>query len=78
MEIRSLQGIFVWGFMCVKKLHVQILLSFCVKIFAATAVKFLEFNVCMGFFFVCVCVGGCVKKPTCTDPAFLLRILLLI
>jgi hypothetical protein len=28
------------------------------------------------FFFWCVWV--CVKKPTCTDPAFLVRILLLI
>jgi hypothetical protein len=67
---------YFFGFMCVKKLHVQMLLSFCVRIFAATAVRFLEFNLCM-VFFLCVC-GGCVKKPTCTDPAFLVRILLLI
>ncbi len=63
------------GFMCVKKLHVQILLSFCVRIFAATAVRLLEFNLCMVFFW---CVWVYVKKPTCTDPAFLVRILLLI
>jgi hypothetical protein len=67
---------YFFGFMCVKKLHVQMLLSFCVRIFAATAVRFLEFNLCMVFFFgVC---GGCVKKPTSTDLAFLVRILLLI
>jgi hypothetical protein len=42
-------------YVCVKKLHVQILLSCCVKIFAATAVRFLEFNLCM----VCIfCVYG--------------------
>jgi hypothetical protein len=56
--------------MCVRKLHVQILLSFCMRIFATTAVRFLEFNLCMVFFLV--------KKLTCTDPAFLMRILLLI
>lgn len=67
---------FFFGFMCLKKLHVQILLSFCVRIFAATAIRFLEFNLCMVFFFVCV--GGCVMKPTSTDPAFFVRILLLI
>jgi hypothetical protein len=54
MEIRSLHGIFFFGFMCVKKLHVQILLSFCERIFAATPVRFLEFNLCM-VFFLCVC-----------------------
>jgi len=62
--------LFFFGFMCVKKLHVQILLSFCARIFAATAVRFLEFNLCMVLFFVCV------KKPTSTDSAFLARILL--
>lgn len=75
MEIRSSHGIFFGAFMCMKKLPVQILLPFCVRIFAATAVRLLEFNLCMVFF--CVC-WGCVKKPTCTDPAFLVRILLLI
>jgi hypothetical protein len=55
MEIRSLHGIFFSGIMCVKKLHVQILLSLCVRTFAATAVRLLEFYLGMVFF---VCVGS--------------------
>jgi hypothetical protein len=61
MEIRSLHGIF-FGVLCVWRNYMfrsyfLSVCSFCMRIFATTAVRFLEFNLCMVFFFLRVCVG---------------------